>query len=175
MRDRGHGHQDDQSSDGRIIVTNTFSRERELIMELLQLFKREKGGNWEFSWKMENIHQMLSCSLSSPYFTRAQNVINNWRWHMIGLKQGKVGRRKTFSEKWQIRQTSPVKIMGARLGTFVKICLRIKTESGGNYLCSLFFYRLVLQTIIGLWIVWAWEPALILVYIVVKCSVFCST
>ena len=43
--------------------------------------------------------------------------------------------------------------MGARLGTFVKICLRIKTESGGNYLwCSLFFYRLVLQMIIGLWI-----------------------
>lgn len=42
MRDRGHGHQDDQSSDGRIIVTNTFSRERELIMELLQLFKRER-------------------------------------------------------------------------------------------------------------------------------------
>ena len=79
MGDGGHGHNYDQSSDGRIIVTNTFSRERELIMELLQLFKRERSGKrkLEFSWKMENIHQMLSCSLSSPYFTRAQNVINN--------------------------------------------------------------------------------------------------
>ena len=42
MGDGGRGHCDDQSSDGRIIVTNTFSRERELIMELLQLFKRER-------------------------------------------------------------------------------------------------------------------------------------